>query len=238
VDSLDEAKTGNIKVTVESNGLNKRKTPMNYKHYLILTLLIPTLSCKEGPTGPEMDCHLNDLYLLDYHFINAPKVFDVRTVPPKEIMNGTIEYDLFYQWFFHRDDDPAPIPYSNYFIDSITFLSPSSVEVHLFKSEVSTIYSYARNDCGLELTSPDGELHLELTQGGDEISEQRFAIYDHKSKRVTIDTLSFISDSFTFIEYRLGPFLSYEDIIKEFANDNPGLYDTVAVELVQNRTKE
>lgn len=83
-----------------------------------------------------------------------------------------------------------------------------------------------------------GELHLELTQGGDEISEQRFAIYDHKSKRVTIDTLSFISDSFTFIEYRLGPFLSYEDIIKEFANDNPGLYDTVAVELVQNRTKE
>lgn len=211
---------------------------MKYKHYLILTLFIPTLSCKDDPTGPEMDCHLNDLYVLDHHFVNAAKVFDVRTDPPKEIKNGRIEYDLFYQWVFNHDDNPVPIPYSNYFIDTIDFLSPSSVEVHFYESDVSTIYSYTRNDCGLELNSPEGELHLELTHGGDEISEKRFAIYDHKSRRVTIDTLSFISDSFTFIEYRLGPFLSYEDIIKEFANDNPGLYDTVAVELVENKTKE
>ena len=216
MDSLDEAKTGNIKVTVESNGLNKRKTPMNYKHYLILTLFIPTLSCKEGPTGPEMDCHLKDLYVRDYHFVNAAKVFDIRTDPPKEIKNGRIEYDLFNQWIFSLDDDPVPVPYSNYFIDSIEFLGPASVEIHIYETDLSKIYSYTRNDCGLDLTSSDGELHLELTQGGDEISEQRFAIYDHKSKRVTIDTLSFISDSFTFIEYRLGPFLSYEDIIKEF----------------------
>ena len=211
---------------------------MKYKHYLILTLLIPTLSCKDDPTGPEMNCHLNDLYIQEYNFVNAAKVFDVRTDPPKEIKNGRIEYDLYNQWIFSLDDDPVPVPYSDYFIDSIEFLGPASVEIHIYETDLSKIYSYTRNDCGLDLTSSDGELHLELTQGGDEISEQRFAIYDHKSKRVTIDTLSFISDSFTFIEYRLGPFLSYEDIIKEFANDNPGLYDTVAVELVQNRTNE
>ncbi len=211
---------------------------MNYKHYLILTLLIPTLSCKDDPTGPEMNCHLNDLYIQDYNFVNAAKVFDVRTDPPKEIKNGRIEYDLYNQWVFSHDDDPVPVPYSDYFIDSIEFLGPASVEIHIYETDLSKIYSYTRNDCGLDLTSPDGELHLELTHGGDEIWEQRFAIFNHSSRRVTIDTLSFISDSFTFIEYRLGPFLSYEDIIKEFANDNPGLYDTVAVELVQNRTKE
>lgn len=211
---------------------------MKYKNYFILSLLISVVSCKDDPTGPEMDCHLNDLYVQDYHFVNAAKVFDVRTDPPKEIKNGTIEYDMFYQWALHHDDNPVPIPYSDYFIDSIKFLSPASVEIHIYETDLSKIYSYTRNDCGLELTSPNGELHLELTHGGDEVSEQRFAIFDHKSKRVTIDTLSFISDSFTFIEYRLGPFLSYEDIIKEFANDNPGLYDTIAIELVQNRSKE
>ena len=211
---------------------------MNYKHYLILTLLITTLSCKDDPTGPEMGCHLNDLFVQDYHSVKASKVFDVRPDAPKEIKNGSIEYALSAQLINRHREVPIPAPYSDYFIDTINFISPSSVEVHLFESEVSTIYSYTRNDCGLELTSPDGELHLELTNGGDEVSEQRYAIFNHSSKRVTFDSLSFILDSFTFIEYRLGPFLSYEDIIKEFAKDNPGLYDTVAVELVQNRTKE
>lgn len=211
---------------------------MNYKHYLILTLLIPTLSCKDDPTGTEMDCHFNDLYVQDYHAVKAAKVFDIRTDPPKEIKNGSIEYDLSSQLILLHDDDPIPFPYSEYFIDTIEFLDPATVEIHLLESDVFRIYYYTRNDCGLELSSPDGELHLELTHGGDEVSEQRFAIFDHKSKRVTIDSLSFISDSFTFLEYRLGPFLSYEDIIKEFANDNPGLYDTVAIELVQNKTKE
>jgi hypothetical protein len=185
-----------------------------------------------------MDCHLNDLYVQDYHFVNAAKVFDIRTDPPKEIKNESIEYKLFYQWALHHDDNPVPVPYSDYFIDSIHFLDPGSVEVHIFESNSSKIYSYTRNDCGLDLTSADGELHLELTNGGEEVSEQRFAIFDHKSKRVTIDSMPFISDTFSFIEYRLGPFLSYEDIISQFAKENPGLYDTVAIELVQNKTRE
>lgn len=223
---------------VSTNSPHQKKTFMNYKHYLILILLIPTLSCKDDPTGPEMGCHLNDLYVQDYHSVKASKVFDVRTDPPKEIKNGSIEYGLSLQLINRHRQDPIPAPYSDYIIDSIKFLSPASVEIHIYETDLSRIYSYTRNDCGLELTSPDGELHLELTHGGDEVSEQRFAIFDHKSIWVTIGSLSFISDSFTFIEFRLGPFLSYEDIIKEFAKDNPGLYDTVAVELVQNRTKE
>jgi hypothetical protein len=211
---------------------------MKYRNYFMLSLLFSVFSCKDGPTGPEMNCHLNDLYIQDNHFLNAPKVFDIRTDPPKEIRNGSIEYSLSYQWVFHKDDDPVPYPYSEYFIDSIRFPSPASVEVHIFESDLSTLYSYTRNDCGLELTSPNGKLHLELTNSGDDLSEQRFAIFDHRSKRVTIDSLSFIIDTFSFIEYRLGPFLSYEDIIDQFAKDNPGMYDTVAIELVQNKTRE
>lgn len=211
---------------------------MTSKYYFILTILIAAIACKEDPTGPEMNCHLHDLYVQDYHSVKASKVFDIRTDPPKEMKNGSIEYALSAQLINRHREVPIPAPYSGYFIDTIQFLDQALVEVHLLESEASDIYSYTRNDCGLELMSPDGELHLELTHGGDEVSEQRFAIFDHSSKRVTIDTLSFISDTFTFIEYRLGPFKSYEDIIREFAKDNPGIYDTIAIELVQNKTKE
>ncbi len=211
---------------------------MRYKNYYLIILLISAYSCKVDPTGPEVDCHLDDLYVLDYHGINAPKVFDVRTDPPKELRNGTIEYELAHQWAWYAFKNEFPYPYSEYFIDSIRFFDPASVEVHIFESNDSKVYSYARNDCSISLTSQDGDLHLELTNGGNEVSEQRFAIFDYSTRRVTIDTLSFIHDTFPFIEFRLGPFLSYEDIIKQFAIDNPGVYDTIGIELVQNRTRE
>ena len=207
-------------------------------HYLILILLSTALSCNPDPTGPEMDCHLDDLYIQDFHLIKASKVFDVRTDPPKEIKNGSMEYKLSGQAIYNFDKDPVPYPYSEYFIDSIDFLSPATVEIHIFESEASKIYSFTRDDCSLELTAQDHQLQLELTNGGDEITEQRFAIYDHSSKWVTIDSHSFISDTFAFIEFRLGPFASYDEIINQFAKDHPGVYDTIAVELVQNKTRE
>ncbi len=211
---------------------------MKYKHYLICILLSLALSCNPDPTGPEMGCHLNDLYIQDDHLIKASKVFDLRTDPPKEIKNESIEYKLSGQAIFNFDKEPVPYPYSEYFIDSIDFAGPASVEIHIFESDASKIYSFTRDDCGLELTAPDGQLHLELTHSGDEVTEQRFAIYDHSSRLVTIDSHTFISDTFAFIEFRLGPFASYEEIINQFAKDHPGVYDTIAVELVQNKTKE
>jgi hypothetical protein len=211
---------------------------MKYKIYLSLCVMIAALACKDEPSGPETDCDLHDLYIQDHHFVTAAKVFDIRTDPPTEIKNDTIEYKLYYQWAFHHDDDPVPVPYNEYFIDTIAILDQSTVRVHFFESEVSRIYSFTRNDCGMELTSAEGPLHLELIHGGDEMIEQRFAIYDHRKKRVTIDTLSFKLDTFSFIEYRLGAFASYEDIIAQFAADHPGEYDTVAIERVQNKTKE
>jgi len=211
---------------------------MDCRNYFLLGMLLFGFSCKDEPTGPEMNCHLNDLYIQDYHFVNAGKVFDLRTDPPTEIKNGKIEYWLSTHFLLSFDDVPIPIPYSEYFIDSIDFLDPATVEIHIYESDRSRIYSYTQNDCGLELTSPEGDLHLELTHSGDEVTEQRFAIYDHRSKRITIDSLSVLTDTFSFIEFRLGPFSSYEDIIAQFAMDHPGEYDTVAIELVQNKTKE
>lgn len=70
------------------------------------------------------------------------------------------------------------------------------------------------------------------------MNEQRFAIFDHRKRNVTIDSQNFVLDTFTFIEYRLGPFSSYEEIILQFAKDNPSQYDTVGIELVKNRTRE
>jgi len=206
--------------------------------FILYSVLLVTLSCKDEPTGPEMDCHLNDLYTLQHHFLKAAAVFDVRMDPPLEIKNGIIEYALTYQWVFNEDNDPMPYPYSTYFIDSIAFLDPTSVRVHIFESNQSTDYAYTRDDCELFLTAPGSNLQLELTESGDEISEQRFAIYDHRKRGVYIDTQYVQLDTFLFIEFRLGAFSTYEEIIKEFAMDHPGTYDTISVELVQNKTRE
>jgi hypothetical protein len=172
----------------------------------ITYVFVSCMGCKDDPTGPEMNCHLNDLYVQDDHFLNAGKVFDLRVDPPKEIKNGSIEYGTSYQWFIRSQDNPVPYPYTEYFIDSIVFLNPSEVEVHIFESDSSRIYTYTRNDCGLDLHSADGDLHLELTHDGDEMTEQRFAIYDHRSKGVTIDSQYFKVDTFSFLEFRLGAF--------------------------------
>jgi hypothetical protein len=211
---------------------------MKIQIILYSLILISIISCDPVPDEPETDCHLLPGYKLNYHSVLAPKVFDVRTSPPTEIRNGTIEYDLFYQLLSLHDDIPVPYPYSEYFIDSIGFPDVNTAEVRIFESNVIYTYDYDRNDCQLDLESANRNLHLELQKSGEEIAESRFAIYDHKSRRVTIDTLSYISDTFPFIEFRLGHFDSYEDIIKQFALDHPGQYDTIAIERIQNRTKE
>lgn len=211
---------------------------MNIKTIIISTGMIGILSCDPESTGPEMDCNLQSVYRLEHHFLKASRVFDVRTNPPTEIINGTLEYDLGYQALDLFQDKPVSYPYTEYFIDSIEFLDQSTVNVKIFESDLERMYEYVIDDCQIDLESPEGKLHLELTDSGDEISEKRFAIYDHRSRRVTIDNLSFISDTFLFIEFRLEPFASYEEIIKQFALDYPGQYDTIAMEQVENRTRE
>ena len=210
---------------------------MNNKS-ILLGIAIIICSCDPDQTEPETNCSLLPLYELDYHSVHAAKVFDLRTDPPKELKNGTLEYDLSYQFLSLHRKDPIPYPYSEYFIDSIEFFSPSMADVNILESNLFRTYEYLRNDCQIDLESPEGSLHLELTHSGEEITEKRYAIYDHKSRRVTIDNLSFISDTFHFIEFRRGPFASYEEIINQFALDNPGAYDTIAIERVENRTKE
>ena len=86
-------------------------------------------ACDPEPTGPESNCNLLPSYQLDYGFLKASRVFDVRTDPPTEIVNGTLEYDLGYQWVFRHDDFPVPYPYSEYFLDSIVFVNQSLVDV-------------------------------------------------------------------------------------------------------------
>ena len=203
---------------------------MKFKLLALYLAITTCSSCDPEPIGPEKNCHLLPNYKLDRHAVEAAKVFDVRQNPPLEIKNGTLEYDLFYQWVFLHDDVPVPYPYSEYFIDSIEFINETSAIVRNFESDEFRNYEVERNDCQLELESTDGILHLELINSGDEISEQRFAIYEHAMPRPN-------RDSFLFIEFKLGPFSSYQDIIKQFAQDNPGKYDTIAVERVQNRTK-
>ncbi len=203
---------------------------MKYLICMITSLGITFTSCDRGPTGPETDCELLATYKLDYHAIEASKVFDLRMDPPLEIRNGTIEYDLSHQSFYILNHKPSTYPCSEYFIDTIEFFNETTAIVKILESHLQRSYTVERDDCQLALHSPDGDLSFQLTSGGDEISEQRFAIYDHKMAATGLDT-------FLFIEFRTGSFMSYEEIIRQFSKDNPGVYDTVAVEQVVNRTK-
>jgi hypothetical protein len=204
---------------------------MKFELFIIYTLLIVLSSCDPEPSGPESDCTLNGLYKLDYHAIDASKVFDLRSDPPLEIRNGTIEYDLGHQSFNILNHSTPVYPCSEYFIDTIAFPNETNAIVKILERDFQRLYTVARNDCQLALNSPEGDLYLQLTSGGDEISEKRFAIYNHSIAANGLDT-------FQFIEFRTGSFKSYEEIISQFSKDNPGMYDTVAVELVVNRTKE
>ena len=203
---------------------------MNKKHVAFLLFIMVCCSCKKDPTGPETDCELLSHYDFDYGFVQAAKVYDVRTNPPTEIKNGILEYDLFYQFLFLRDEDPAPYPYNEYFMDSINFPDDHTAVLHFWK-DYDRIYTLHRDDCQVDLTSQDDSLHMELTQGGDEINSWRFAVYEHVLPKPLLD-------SFIFLEWREGAFLSYENVIRQFALDYPGQYDTIAIELLHNRTKE
>jgi hypothetical protein len=57
------------------------------------------------------------------------------------------------------------------------------------------------------------------------------SIFDYYTKPNGYDTIS-------FLEFRPKLFKNYDQIIAEFANEHRGEYDTIAVELVVNRTKE
>ena len=46
------------------------------------------------------------------------------------------------------------------------------------------------------------------------------------------------NDTFLSLEFRNYEFKNLEETITEFALDNPGIYDTVAIELVINTSKE
>lgn len=204
---------------------------MKFNLYLISLLVFALTSCDKEPTAPESDCHILQSYKLGYHAVMTSNVFNIRTDPPSRIKKLGLENGLSYQLIRLHNDDPVPYPYSEYFIDSISFESPTKAEVRIFEINTSREYDYERNDCQIEMESIDGNLHFELFKSGDEISEKRFAIYDHQMSSSHIDT-------FLFIEFRLGHFSSYEEIINQFAKDNAGKYDTIAIELVQNRTKE
>jgi hypothetical protein len=210
-------------------------------YVIIAYVLTSFISCKKDPsdpTIPETGCHLKDQYVQDYHPLGQVKVFDLRNNPPKDINNDDLEDKLLNQWLFHHFEVPIPFPYSEYFFDSVTFLNPIVVRIGKLNSTDSKVYSYTRNDCGLELHNPDGDRHLELYHGGEDMIEQRFAIYEHHSRWIRYNSNHFKVDTFSFLEFRLGPFSTYEEIIQQFAIEHPGQYDTVAVELVQNKTKE
>ena len=211
---------------------------MHIKLIFLSIGMLGILSCETEITGPETGCTRRTFYDLGYHQVRAARAYDVRTNPPTRLVNGSIEYGLAFQWGFKREEDPLQYPYNEYFLDSIGFATPSLVNVQISGRNIDRMYDYVIDDCQIELESPDGNLHLELTESGEEISESRFAVFDYRTTTVMIDTSSVVVDTFLFVEFRLGHFFTYEEIAQQFARDHPGEYDTISIQKIENRTRE
>ena len=197
---------------------------------LFLGIIFLVYGCGKEPDGSETNCTLLGIYDLDYHSVTAPKVYDIRSDKPQEIINGTIEYDLFWQWQSLTFNGENPWPYNHYFVYSAFFDANATSIVHFTNVDIFN-YDFVRDDCHIELNRSGETIFGELVNGGEEIRFDRYAIYDH-----SIGTSGF--DTFSFIEFRNKEFKSYSEIIAAFAHDNKGLYDTVALELVSSRTRE
>ena len=203
---------------------------MHIKLILLSLITMFVTSCDPEPAEPETNCDLNSEYIFGYRSLFASKVFDVSTDPPSEITNGTLEYDLTYQWVFARDQVPVVYPYNEYIGERVSFFNDTTAVITYIK-DFERSYTVKRSDCQLDLFSPVDTLHMELFKSGEEISFKRYAIFNHQLIRPQ-------RDSFLFIEFREGNFVSYEEIVKQFALEHPGEYDTIAIELVQNSTRE
>lgn len=197
---------------------------------LLLSCTGLILSCDPEPDGPETGCNLRVLYDLNYHFVTAPRVYDIRKSSPLEIRNGTLEYDLFRQWQRLTKYGDNPWPYNHYFVYSSFFDEPDQSILHFTNVDVLD-YEFVRDDCQIDFFRPGDTLHAELIMDGNEITFDRYAIYDHS---IASDG----TDTFTFLEFRNQDFKTYKEMIAEFAKDNAGKYDTVALELVSSRVRE
>lgn len=203
---------------------------MKYGFYFILSLTLMLVSCDPDPAGPESDCTLMSPYLVANNETNETHVYNISSLPPTEIKNGTLEYDLFYQEFSLFHQNLYPYPYNEYWISAITFNNDQTAAIH-YRNNTPIVYEYSKDDCQVEFTSGDKLVKGELVNGGSEIEVRRYAIYDHQ-------LLGMHNDTFLFLEFRNHEFKTLETVITEFAQDNPGLYDTVAIELVINTSKK
>ena len=191
--------------------------------------MLITASCDQESANSNTDCQLQSFYKLDFFSGDAAKAFNISSNIPIEIQNQTVGYGLFNQWIANVINLPVPYPYTEYFIETIEFVNDSLAFVKLKYNDSTRDYNYAMNKCQIELESWNSKLKIELSNSGKDLSEQRYAIYEYKLTNLKKDT-------FLFIEFRNVQFSSYEDVIKIFAMENKGKYDSVAVERIRNKT--
>jgi hypothetical protein len=192
--------------------------------------LIPLLlftSC--NPESVNTDCNVLSLYELNYFSGDAAEAFNISSNLPVKIHNQTVEYGLYNQWSASLFNPPMPYPFNEYFISRIEFLNDSLANVKFIHDDSIREYKCVINKCLIELESKKSRLRIELSNSGKELSEQRYVIYEYKLTNRRRDT-------FLFIEFRNEPFSSYEEVIKLFASENRGKYDSVAIERIKNKT--
>ncbi len=201
---------------------------MKIRLYQIILLIIFT-SCDPEHGDPKTDCELQPIYELDYFSADAAKAFNISSNVPVEIHNQKVGYGLYNQWSAYLFNKQAPYPYSEYYITRIEFLNNSLAVVKFGFSDLTQEYKHLINKCEIQLEAHKSKLTIELSNSGTALSEQRYVIYEYKLTNQKKDT-------FLFIEFRNEQFSTYEDVIKLFAMENPGKYDSVAVERIKNKT--
>ncbi len=221
-----------IKAERKNSGTaEKEKTNQYMKYILYILSLSFVFACSDPePTGPESNCDLMSLYKIGFNSVHASDIFDVGISPEKEINDITLKNVFFYQYIFYLAFDQRPFPYNEFSIDTVWFHQDLTATIEYIERGPKH-YSFTQNDCQVGLLAGDDVIKAELVDGGEEIFINQYAIFD-------LQQTNEFRDTFVFIEFRPEEFKSAAEVIAEFAADHPGEFDTVAIQLIENRSNE
>ncbi|HZV69198.1 MAG TPA: hypothetical protein VFG10_06620 [Saprospiraceae bacterium] len=195
---------------------------MKLKVIILCVFTISIISCEDE--APETGCHLNSSYVLDEQSLSLSFIYD--TVTQKEVKDPDLTANFIAQYNNWRDIIPVIFPYNKFFIDEISFPSDDSVRIHFKHDSIST-FPFIRQECLITVDTPDMPLRLALRDSGERISESRYAIFEH-------DRTLTGKDTFLFLDFVIAPNVSITEVLKNFAQDHPGNFDTLGLQFVFN----
>lgn len=209
----------------EKGSKGHRKISDTMAKYQIFIVFIIIISCHDTI---DVECNLKPHYGGVVSVLKRGKIYDMSTSNVKEIPNENLITRLTSQAVSNYHRHTTPGPYGRYWMKELSFIDDEHVVIH-FRDSISHEYYFNRHDCTVDLVDGKETFQIESIDKGDKILMERYAIFYYlPSSTPGLDT-------FIYIESRGRNQLSEFEVISKFAKENKGLYDTVAIEMMENK---